>query len=62
MKDKEKLIQIKNWKIKGKNVNAKAHCSRKFVRIENDSYVLLEYAELNGGTFYIIHVYQSYKM
>jgi len=22
MKDKEKLIQIKNWKIKGKNVNA----------------------------------------
>jgi len=21
MKDKEKLIQIKNWKIKGKNVN-----------------------------------------
>jgi len=22
MKDKEKLIQIKNWKIKGKNVNS----------------------------------------
>lgn len=43
---------------KGKNVNAKAHCARKNVRIENDSYVLLEYAELNGGTFYIIHVYQ----
>ena len=43
---------------KGKNVNAKAHCARKNVRIENDSYVLLEYVELNGGTFYIIHVYK----
>ena len=44
---------------KGKNINAKAHCARKNVRIENDTYVLLEYSELNGGTFYIIHVYQS---
>lgn len=44
---------------KGKNVNAKAHCARKNTRIENDQYVLLEYSELNNGTFYIIHVYQS---
>jgi len=43
---------------KGKNVNAKAHCARQNVRIEPDTYVLLEYAELNGGTFYIIDVYQ----
>jgi hypothetical protein len=44
---------------KGKNINAKAHCARKNVHIEPDAYVLLEYAELNGGTFYIIHVYQT---
>jgi hypothetical protein len=43
---------------KGKNVNAKAHCARKNIRIENDNYVLLEYSVLNSGTFFIVHVYQ----
>ena len=44
---------------KGETANAKAHGGKKNIKIENGQYVLLEYSELNSGTFYITDVYQT---
>jgi len=42
---------------KGETGNAKAHGKRN-LKIEVGQYVLLEYSELNSGTFYITDAYQ----
>ena len=44
---------------KGETANAKAHGGKKNIKIEGGQYVLLEYSELNSGTFYITDVYQT---
>ena len=43
---------------KGKKTNAKAHFGKKNVNMLIGDYVLLEYSDLNSGSFYIIHKYQ----
>jgi hypothetical protein len=44
---------------KNETTNAKAHGGKKNIKIENGQYVLLEYSELNSGTFYITDAYQA---
>jgi len=44
---------------KGETSNARAHGGKKNIKIDSGQYVLLEYSELNSGTFYITDVYQT---
>ena len=46
---------------KGETSNAKAH-GKKNIKIEVGQYVLLEYSELNSGTFYITDTYQPHDI